>query len=555
MFERSKLETDVLVIGGGSAGLIAALEAEKQGVDVTVVCKQKAGKSGNTIVSGSAFSVVVPEEGNPDSEEVYYQDLIRSGKGINQRDLTRLLAKESGKTIQWLEDYGMEFFLQENKYVKRKPPGHSHPRSVPTIWDGYSYMTRGLSFMKPLLNSVKEKNIQLIEQTMVVRLIRKRGKIVGAVAIDVKKGNIIEISSKSVILANGGAGNIFSQNNNTVGITGDSYALAFDVGAVLKDMEFVQFYPTMMIKPVKMPASNPLFGDGAVLRNKHGELFVHNYVEGGDKEATRDKMAQAIFQEVQKGNGIEGGVYFDCSGIPKDVLESKYSHFCNQLRKKDVDPSKDYVIVSPTTHYFLGGVKINEKCESNVPGLYAAGEAATGAHGANRLSGSSIADTVVFGMIAGDSAAKHSLNSKREDVDWDQEISSLFVQNDDGGLDIAKAKEIVRNVMWESASVVRDESTIRSGLQTLDDIQRSLKSAPVTSAKQTLSFFELSNMVAVGQLVLQGAIKREESRGSHWRKDFPFETEDFLGNFEYFKNQELADIHFVALEHKRSHSV
>lgn len=548
--ERKKLVTDVLIIGGGSTGLIAALEAANHCSDITIICKQKAGRSGNTIVSGSAFSVVVPEEGNPDSEETYFNDLIRSGKGINQKELTRTLASLSGGTIKWLESCGMEFFKTNSQYVKRQPPGHSHPRSVPTIWDGYSYLARGLSFMKPLSESVNKRRIRVLEQTAVTHLLTANGRIAGAIALDVNESEFIEISCKAIILANGGAGGMFAHNNNTVGITGDSYALAYEAGAVLKDMEFVQFYPTQMIKPMKMPASNPLFGDGAVLRNKDKELFIHKYVEGGDKAATRDKMAQAIFQEVERGYGIEGGVYFDCTGIPEEVLDSKYTHFCNQLKKKGVDPKKDMVIVSPTTHYFLGGVKINTSCESSIPGLYAAGEAATGTHGANRLSGSSIADTVVFGRIAGKSAAEYAAVTQHEKIN-PQDLTSKLEKlklHPNGDVPLSEMKELVRTIMWRCASVVREESALRSGLKSLCKVESSLDNIAVRNFKEVVSYQELSNMVTVGKLTIKGALERKESRGSHWRRDYPNEREVFLGNFEYSKSSDGDEINYRPLD-------
>ncbi|MBP1933906.1 L-aspartate oxidase [Ammoniphilus resinae] len=549
MLKRVRVETDVLVIGGGSAGLIAALAAEKQGADVTVICKQKAGKSGNTIVSGSQFCVVVPEEDNPDSIEAYYQDLIKSGKGINQKELTSLLAHESGKTIKWLEDYGMKFFIREDRYVKRQPPGHSFPRSVPTVWDGYSYLARGLSFLDPLLASIIEKNIRIIEKTMVTKLIIKEGKIAGALAINMDNQEVLEISCKAVILANGGAGNLFAQNNNTAGITGDSYALAYEAGAILKDMELIQFYPTMMIKPLKMPAENALFGDGAVLRNTHGELFVQKYVDGGEMAATRDKMSQAIFQEVQLGNGVDGGVYFDCTGIPKETMETTYSHFCEQLRKKGTDPLKDWMIVTPTTHYYLGGVKINTKCESSIPGLYAAGEAATGPHGANRLSGSSIADTVVFGIISGESAAQYSTESERATVPWDDEVPCLSL-NTDGKTSIKACKEAVQGIMWNYASVVREEKHLCQGLQMLEEIAEQLEQVSIQHGKELFSYFELKNMLTVGSLVFRGALERKESRGSHWRVDYPFEDQEYLGNFEYVQENGDCSIAFQPLSER-----
>ncbi len=551
MLKRTQLLTDVLVIGGGAAGVISALKAHELGADVTIICKQKVGKSGNTIVSGSAFSVVVKEESNPDNEEVFYDDLIKSGKGINHPELAKVLATNSSQTIGWLENHGMKFFKKDNEYVKRQPPGHSYPRSVPTEWEGYSYMARGLSFMKPLHLSVLEKKIKILEHSMVYNLVKQNNKVVGAIAIDAKKNELIEIACKAVILANGGAGNMFSQNNNTVGITGDSYALAYEIGAILKDMEFVQFYPTMMIEPIKMPASNPLFGDGAVLRNKRKELFVHNYVEGGDRVATRDKMAQAIFQEVRDGNGVKGGVYFDCSQIPKEVLETKYVHFCRQLRKNKIDPYKDMVIVSPTTHYFLGGIKINSKCESNISGLYAAGEAATGIHGANRLSGCSIADTVVFGIIAGEEAARYSKECKLENIEATcgigiQNIQKLF-QYKNNSHRISEKRELLRDIMWDCASVIREEKKLNEGLFKLLELEKNLDHILIENSKDLVSYRELTNMITVGKLVIQGALKRKESRGSHWRIDFLNEDENYIGNHEYYQEGERLNINFYPI--------
>lgn len=545
--KKIRLQTDVLVIGGGAAGLVAALEAEKHGVDVTVICKQKAGKSGNTIVSGALFSVVVPEEGNPDSEETYFQDLMNSGKGINQHDLTKTLAANSGKTIKWLEEHGANFFKLDGKYVKKQPPGHSFRRSVTPVMDGYTYMARGLSFLEPLYTSVREKGIKVIDRTMVTRLIKQDGKIVGAIGLNAFNNELVEISCKSSILANGGAGNIFSQNNNTAGITGDAYVLAYDVGAILKDMELVQIYPTMMTKPVKMAAENPLFGEGAVLRNRHGELFIYKYVEGGDRAATRDKMAQTIFREVESGNGVDGGVYFDCRGIPEEVLKTKYSHFYRQLMKQGIDPLEEMVIVSPTIHYYLGGVKINTKGETSVPGLYAAGEAATGVHGANRLSGSSIADTVVFGIRSGEAAATYALNQPVEPVQWENEEDYTSFNNT-GRITMKEQTQAVQKIMWSYASVVREQESLKKGLNELEELKATIQDVSVKNLKELSSYLELQNMITVGSLLFKGAILREESRGSHWRRDYPNENNKFLGNFEYIKKGEQCVITFHPIE-------
>jgi succinate dehydrogenase/fumarate reductase flavoprotein subunit len=539
--KRNDVKTDVLIIGGGSAGLIAALEARKYGLDVTVLSKHKVGQSGNIIVSGSALSVVVPEAGNLDSEVTYLEDLYRSGKRINQPQLAETLAQHSKQALELLEGYGLNFFKNKNEFVKRKPPGHSYPRSVPTVWDGYSYMARGLSFTAPLYDAAHVRGVRMINKATVTELIKRDGIIVGAIVFHPLEKEWTVISSKVTIMASGGAGWIFSETNNTVGITGDSYALAYHAGATLIDMEFVQFYPTEMIH-LKMPASNPLFGDGAVLRNKFGERFMQKYDPAGDM-ATRDKMAQAIFMEVESGNGLDGGVYFDCREIPLDILESKYAHFCKQLRKKGVEPAKDMIIVAPTTHYFLGGIQIDQKCRSTLPGLLAAGEATGGIHGANRLSGNAIADTVVFGAIAGNMAAEE-VNRARETNLEKENFNLDFYRREEPRYSVVQKKEELRKMMWECASVVRNEAGLRQGLGSLDEIKKSIPYVDVKNEKEFVSFIELQNMLTVSEMIIKGAIERRESRGSHWRNDIPVEHAEYVGNFYYVKETEGCKLYF-----------
>jgi len=271
---------------------------------------------------------------------------------------------------------------------------------------------------------------------------------------------------------------------------------------------------------------------------------MEKYDPAGDM-ATRDKMAQAIFMEVEAGNGIEGGVYFDCSGIPREILENKYAHFCKQLRKKGVEPTKDYVIVSPTTHYYLGGIKINPKCESTVPGLYAAGESSGGIHGANRLSGNSIADTVVFGAIAGNSAADFAKHNKQVKLK-NEDIRLPDYGNQGSRYSVQEKKEQLRHLMWKHASVIREEQGLLQGLEELVEIKKSLSDIAVKDEKDFVAMYELQNMMTVSEMLLKGALQRRESRGSHWRRDFPETKAEYLGNFYYVKQGEDCNITFAA---------
>lgn len=531
---------DILIIGGSGAALIAALEARKSGLDVLLATKGIVGRGGNTIVSGAGFAAFLPEKNPNDSLERFRADTLSSGKGINLEYLVDLLLENSKSAILGLESYGVKFSKINGEYVRRTPPGHSRPRQIPTMLDSMGYHTRGLSITLPLREAAMRAGIRFMEKTPVVKLLHDADGVYGAVGINIDKSEHCEITAKAVILATGGAGMVYDRTNNTSDVTGDGYALALEAGARLVDMEFVQFYPTMAYKPVKIPVSSPLFGDGAVLRNKNLERFMGKYDPAGDM-ATRDIMSRAIFSEVKAGSGVDKGVYMDCSGIPHHVFNSRYKVFAEYLQSQKVNRDKDMLIISPSTHFFMGGIKIDSGCKTGVEGLFAAGEVVGGLHGANRLSGNALTEAVVFGEIAGKMAARHAakIQTTRRPGKGFNPVTGQRVG------DLREIKTTLRRTMWQNVSVLRSQDSLEIALNQINDCQQELVACAANNIAQLLEWTELQRMSTVAEAVTRSALLRTESRGSHYRQDFPTSDDsNWLGNQEIWQSEKSLCLRF-----------
>ena len=541
----NRIECDVLVVGGASTALVAALEARKWVDDVVVVCKRKAGRSGNTVVSGAAFSVYVPSPDNPDSAEQHLRDTLQGGMGINDPVLARTLTEEGGRAVLALEQYGVKLLRSNGSLVRRTPPGHSRPRSIPTDLREYAHATRGLSITVPLAESAKERGIRMLAETPVQRLLVTDGVVRGALAVDAASGRQILISAKAVVLAAGGGGHLFAQTNNTLDMTGDSYALALEAGAALRDMEFIQFYPTRAIFPTHTNISSPLFGEGAVLRNSLGERFMPRYDPKADM-ATRDVASRAIFAEVQAGRGVDGGVYMDLSAVPLATLELKFPTTLKLLRTHGIDPAKQWLVVSPAVHHIMGGVWIDSRCRTGVAGLFAAGEAAGGVHGANRLAGNALTETVVFGFKAGYEAASYANRLHRTPELPSDNLEMPRMQS--GNTRVAEVKARVRQVLWDHAGLVRTAVGLEKGQAALQECQEALVRCRVEGPADQLAYLEVSRMVQVGKAIMAAALARRESRGAHYRSDYPGRDDDhWRGSSRIEKAGDSLKVGFVPL--------
>ncbi len=317
------LHCDVLVIGGGIAGLLAALEARRRAERVVLVSKRKPGRSGNSAVTIAGFSAPVREEVSGGPAE-HLRDTMEVGGGINDPGLVRTLASEAAERVMALEQFGIRFQRDDGLVGLRGSPGHSRPRLVNPEAPGVPHNTLGLSLTLPLLKAARERGVALLSDMPVHRLLLADGEVCGADALDLQAGARVTILAGAVVLAAGGAGQLYGRTSNALDATGDSYALGLVAGAALRDMEFVQFYPAVMTWPAHATISNSLFSDGVVLRNRHGERFMHRYDPANGDRAVRDVMSRAVFQEIQAGNGVDGGVYLDCTAIPPALLERRF---------------------------------------------------------------------------------------------------------------------------------------------------------------------------------------------------------------------------------------
>ena len=522
------VQCDVLVIGGAAAGLTAAIEARSRGASVVVASKGKGGRSGNTIVAGGQFAAVVPYAGSPDSPEQHFEDTLAGGREINDEALVRIHASQGGSRVLKLEEWGVRFVRSGGELVRRTPPGHRHPRGIPVDSSAHPTTLAGLAVTFPLRATAERRGVRFLDDTPVVRLLLREGRVCGALAVDLQQRRPMLLMAPAVIVAAGGAGRLYTNTNNTRGICGDSYGLLLEAGATLRDMEFVQFYPCQLTSPFRAALSTAVFADGAVLRNRHGERFMYHYDPVNEERATRDVMSQAIFYEVEKGNGVDGQVYMDCTAVPMELLERKYPSFVQGLKASGFDPAHQWLKVGTTTHFFMGGAQVDETCWTGIPGLFAAGEAVGGVHGANRLSGNALTEAVVFGPIAGGSAAEYA--GKESRLPELSEPSGALETAGAGGESLDAVRAELRRAMWKGASIVRSEGSLRSVLSTIRECAATLKRCPAPSLLEAAQREETRLMCLSAEAVVLSALARSESRGAHFREDTPSSDDRWVGS-------------------------
>jgi len=540
------LQCDVLVIGGGATALVAALEARRKVDDVVIVCKSKVGRSGNTIVSAAQFAVSDPD--SPDSIEQHFQDTLLGGQGINDEALVQLLASQVGHRVRDLEGYGVPFVRVEGELRRQLAPGHSSPRCISVHAGDHPQATQGLSITLPLLKQVVSRGVRLIERIPVIQLLVEEGQVCGAIGLDVKGQQAVVLQAKAVVLACGGGGRIFALTDNTLDVSGDSYALALGAGATLRDIEFVQFYPACMTSPLKTIIPTRLFAQGAVLRNKAGERFMLRYDPDRAEMATRDVMSRAIFLEMQRTG--EQGVYLDCTQVPPDVIEQQYPTLVRALQKRGLDLQKDYLTISPAVHFIMGGVKIDSRCQSTVPGLYAAGEAAGGLHGANRISSNALSETIVFGAIAGQQAASYAKGTKGS-TPFVTDMG-LVVHPRKGDISLREVKETLRRIMWEGVSIVRSEESLQEASLKVRGCRLALGKCSVNTFAHVVELLQIQRMCITAEAIVASALLRTESRGAHYREDCPSSDERWFGSLHVVTAAGQLEVDFVAKDTERT---
>ena len=515
-----RIETDVLVIGGGSAGMRAAIEAKRHGLEVVLVSESKVGFKNNSAISKAIFAATGIWKGSGDSPERHVEDTVDSGRLINDKRIVSTMAKGAQQQFYDLQTFGAKYHEKDGDPLIAAVPGHKYPRH--SRFKGRS----GVSFTVPMRKYASKVGVRFQEGVLVTKLLRHGNRIVGALGVH-KEGHCLVFHAKATVLASGGAGGIYLRTNNAMGISGDGYALAYDAGAVLGNMEFVQFYPTAQCSTGRrMVMYEPLVFKGLMLRNALGEDVLQKYDMKEKTRITRDVLARVIMIEISEGRGFDGCLLMGIEENP----EKSAGNSPIKRKKSDKEGPKEQ-LVAPTTHFFMGGVKINEKSETGIAGLYAAGEVCCGVHGANRLAGNAITETFVFGTIAGNQAAseakkENSLNVPEKEVSNElKRLHELVSLEGEGSFEELKVK--LRRTMWEKVGIIRDREGLEAALGEIGNLREQTRKIPVSGAKGLIQAVKIANMLTVSEMVCRAALTRTETRGAHYRADFSEEDNEY----------------------------
>ena len=529
------VETDVLILGAGGAGLRAAIAAAEAGARVLVVCKSLLGKA-HTVMAEGGVAAAMHNVAYQDSWEVHFADTMKGGKLINDWRMAEIHARESPDRVLELERWGAVFDRTWQGRIHQRPFGaHTYPR-LAHIGD-----RTGLELIRTLQDrAVHTAGVDVHMETTAFKLLKVEGRIAGALAYRRSDGSILLYRCAALVLASGGAGKMYRVTSNSWESTGDGTALAYDAGAQLRDMEMVQFHPTGMVWPTGVRGilvTEGVRGEGGVLRNKDGERFMERYDRDRMELSSRDVVARAINSEVLAGRGTpHGGAFLDITHRKPDYIKSKLPSMYDQfLKLANVDITKQPMEVAPTIHYAMGGVRVDaETGASTVPGLFAVGEVAAGLHGANRLGGNSLSDLLVFGKRGGEGAvadAKTNQDATRADLDpgeIDEAIATLMAPlSRPAGENPYRLQAEIQDTMTKYAPIVREAAGLQAGLDQILELRGRVEVCG-TGGGVSLAFnpgwhtaADLRSLVVNAEALLRSAIERKESRGAHTRSDFP----------------------------------
>ena len=562
------LEYDVLVIGAGGAGLRAAIEASAAGVKVGLICKSLLGKA-HTVMAEGGVAAALANVDDRDSWKVHFADTMRGGQYVHNWRMAELHARDAPDRVRELEAWGAVFDrTPDGKILQRNFGGHRYPR-LAHVGD-----RTGLELIRTLQDYGVHRGIDVHMEFTIVRLLTSGGRAAGVVGYERDRGRFKIFSANAVILATGGTGRAYKITSNSWEGTGDGHALAYQAGAELMDMEFIQFHPTGMIWPPSVQGilvTEGVRGEGGILLNNQGHRFMFDSIpenyrsqtadnedEGwrytqGDKNArrppellTRDHVARCIMREVKAGRGSpRGGVFLDIAWIKKRLpdaeahIRRKLPSMYHQFKElADIDITKEPMEIGPTTHYIMGGVRVDSDTQmSTVPGLFAAGECAAGINGANRLGGNSLSDLLVFGKRAGEYAAQFARQHPRTSIDPAEVTSAVddavkpFENGDASGENPYAIQSALQEMMQSLVGIVRTESEMQQALSELARLNERAVRAGVTGHREYNpgwhTAIDLKNLLIVSEAITRSAIERKESRGGHFREDFPDKGGEF----------------------------
>ena len=540
--EIKTISTDVLIIGSGGAGSRAAIEVDDAGLKAIIVSKGLSFRSGCTGMAEGGYNAVFKTVDKDDSIEAHFNDTLKGGSYLNDKKLVEILVNESPKRLVDLENFGALFDRQESGEIDQRPfGGQSFRRTC------YQGDRTGAELLNALKEEIIKRDIECIEEVMITSLVTDGNQVIGATGLNLKDSSLIYFKAKATILASGGAGQLYPVTSNTFQKNGDGYAISYRAGANLVDMEQVQFHPTGMVAPESKKGvlvTEAVRAEGGKLINSEGERFMSKYAPEKMELATRDVVARSIYQEIIEGRGTEnGGVYLDISHLDDDYIDEKLETMVLQFENVGVDIKHGPIEVAPTAHHFMGGLKIDTDASSSLENLFGAGEVCGGVHGANRLGGNALADTQVFGKIAGESASKAAKESelKTNDEMVQEEASRIEGLIKKGSIKPKEFKNRIKSLMWEKVAIVREEKTLNEALGQLQEMQKELVDLDVSDKKQyntdLVTALEVINMLEICILTVKSAIIRRESRGAHFRSDFPESKDEWKKSIIINKNK------------------
>jgi len=558
------LDYDVLVIGAGGAGLRAAIEASAHGVTVGLICKSLLGKA-HTVMAEGGIAASLANVDERDNWKVHFTDTMRGGQYLNNWRMAELHAKEAPERVRELEAWGALFDrTKDGKILQRNFGGHKYPR-LAHVGD-----RTGLEMIRTLQDHGIHQGVEVHMEFTIVSLLKDGARVVGALGYDRDRGRFKVFRAKAIVMATGGVGRAYKISSNSWEYTGDGHALAYHAGAELIDMEFLQFHPTGMVWPPSVQGilvTEAVRGEGGVLLNKDGRRFMFddipdlyrnqtadNEEEGwrytqGDRQArrppellTRDHVARCIVREIKEGRGSpHKGVFLDISWIKAkipnaaDHIRKKLPSMYHQFKKlADIDITKEPMEIGPTTHYMMGGVKVDADTQmSTVPGLFAAGECAAGLHGANRLGGNSLSDLIVFGKRAGEYAAIFAKENSHGTLD-EENIKAIMQEalqpfDRSGGENPFQVQYDLQEMMQDLVGIVRIEKELVEAQGELKKLQQRAANVKVIGNREYNNGWhtalDLQNLLTVSEAIALAALQRKESRGAHFRDDYPNKDE------------------------------
>ena len=530
-----KLESDVLVIGSGGAGMYAALAAAKAGVSVNLIDRSLIGRGGATIMAQMTVAVAMGEQ-CPDHWEHHLADTLNAGRGLCDLELSRLLCEDGPNRIRQMDEWGVGWARENGRMKQAHAPGHDRPRCAYV-----DFLNTGPAVSLTLRTQLhRQDGIQRVGDVMITDISLHDGQAVGAEGWHLVSGESVSLRAKAVIIATGGLTRLYARNSASSNMGGDGFALALRAGAELADMEFVQFFPIGHLAP-RMIGMDPIMWDpfryklGGRLINSEGEEFAERYgkAESGSYVLTRDHATYAIFKEVEAGRGSpNGGAWLGFDHLPESDLRAAFGPVIDRIAKNGIDLTRDRIEVSPIAHYHMGGIRVNSKMETSVPGLYAAGEAVSGANGANRLSGNAITEALVFGQRAGETAAKFAAQIKLQSALLPRQVTPP--QNLQDTPNLAAMIVSLQQLMNEKVGPFRSAAKLEEANSKLSDIQKDIGDIPLGIGggwdSQRIDWYDLRAMLISARAVTMAALSRQESRGAQQREDFPGMLENWTVN-------------------------